>query len=73
MPGPDVGQWLVANGHALDWPRYSKRKYEDAQRAAQKSQRGIWAGSFIEPWKYRDCVKAGGRIAACSDDANSRW
>lgn len=20
MPGPDIGHWLVTNGHALDWP-----------------------------------------------------
>ncbi|WP_018459715.1 thermonuclease family protein [Bradyrhizobium sp. WSM4349] len=71
-PGPDIGHWLVANGHALDWPKYSKGKYEDAQRGAEKASRGMWAGSFVEPWRYRACVKAGGRAAACSDDANDR-
>lgn len=71
-PGPDLGQWLVANGHALDWPKYSKGKYEDAQRGAEKANRGIWAGSFVEPWKYRACIRAGGRPATCSDDANDR-
>ncbi|MGY4433144.1 endonuclease YncB(thermonuclease family) [Bradyrhizobium sp. F1.13.1] len=69
-PGPDIGQWLVANGHALDWPLYSKGKYADAQRGAEKGERGIWSGSFVEPWQYRACVKAGGRPAACSDEAN---
>lgn len=71
-PGPDIGHWLVANGHALDWPKYSKGRYENAQRGAEKASRGIWAGSFVEPWQYRACVKAGGRPAACSDDANDR-
>jgi len=71
-PGPDIGQWLVANGHALDWPQYSKGKYEGAQRGAQKAERGIWAGSFVEPWQYRACVKAGGRPAACSDGPGAR-
>lgn len=70
MPGPDIGQWLVANGHALDWPKYSKGKYEDAQRSAEKAKRGIWAGSFVVPWQYRACTKAGGRPAACSDEAS---
>ncbi|MET4487656.1 thermonuclease family protein [Bradyrhizobium sp. LA7.1] len=70
-PGrPDIGQWLVVNGHALDWPLYSKGKYADAQRGAEKGERGIWSGSFVEPWRYRACVKVGGRPAACSDDAN---
>lgn len=71
-PGPDIGHWLVSNGHALDWPKYSKGKYEDAQRSAEKANRGIWAGSFAEPWRYRACMKAGGRPAACSDEANDR-
>lgn len=71
-PGPDIGHWLVANGHALDWPKYSKGEYEDAQRNAEKANRGIWAGSFVEPWQYRACVRDGGRPATCSDEANDR-
>src|ERR1700738_2644268 len=31
--GADLGDWLVRTGLALDWPKYSKRKYDDAQRA----------------------------------------
>jgi endonuclease YncB( thermonuclease family) len=46
-PGPDLGQWLVANGCALDWPHYSKGKYEEAQKGAEKSGRGIWSGRAI--------------------------
>ncbi|MHC4040619.1 thermonuclease family protein [Bradyrhizobium sp. 23AC] len=72
MPGPDIGHRLVTNGHALDWPLYSKGKYEDAQRGAKKANRGMWAGSFVEPWKYRVCVKNGGRPSACSDDADAQ-
>lgn len=70
-PGPDIAHWLVANGHALDWSKYSKGKYEDAQRGAEKGSRGIWVGSFAEPWRYRACIKDGGRPAACSDDSNN--
>ncbi|MEY9592268.1 endonuclease YncB(thermonuclease family) [Bradyrhizobium yuanmingense] len=70
VPGPDIGHWLVANGHALDWRQYSKGKYSDAQRSAEQSKRGIWSGSFVEPWQYRACVKAGGRPSTCSDDAD---
>lgn len=25
--GDDIGAWMVQNGNALDWPRYSKGKY----------------------------------------------
>ncbi|WP_316234910.1 MULTISPECIES: thermonuclease family protein [unclassified Bradyrhizobium] len=69
IPGPDLSQWLVSKGLALDWPKYSQRQYEEAQRGAEKAGRGMWSGSFVEPWRYRDCVRAGGRPAACSDDA----
>lgn len=69
QPGPDIGHWLVSNGHAVDWPRYSRGEYQQAQREAQNSARGIWTGSFVMPWLYRACIRAGGRPARCSDDA----
>ena len=34
VDGTDLGDWLVRNGLALDWPQYSKRKYDAAQRDA---------------------------------------
>jgi endonuclease YncB( thermonuclease family) len=67
----DLGDWLVRNGLALDWPQYSKGKYDVAQRDAEHAGRGIWAGSYIEPWQYRACIRANGRPADCSDDANA--
>jgi endonuclease YncB( thermonuclease family) len=33
IDGVDLGDWLVRNGLALDWPQYSKGKYDEAQRA----------------------------------------
>ena len=70
-PGPDIGQWLVANGYALDWPRYSNGKYDVAERAANEASLGIWSGSFVEPWRYRVCIRNGGKPGGCSDDANA--
>jgi endonuclease YncB( thermonuclease family) len=67
----DLGDWLVRNGLALDWPEYSKRKYEDAQREAEEAGRGMWAGSYVDPWLYRVCIRASGSPANCSDDANA--
>ena len=65
--GLDIGEWLVRNGHALDWPQYSRGKYASAQSQARRAELGMWAGSFAEPWRYRECVKIGGGISACSD------
>jgi endonuclease YncB( thermonuclease family) len=66
--GTDIADWLVRNGLALDWPQYSKGGYADAQAEAKREQRGMWAGSFKEPWNYRACKRSGGRPQSCSDD-----
>ena len=67
QPGPDIGKWLVANGFALDWPQYSHGQYADDQGGAEQGERGIWRGSFVEPWKYRACRRSGAAIEQCSD------
>lgn len=67
----DLGEWLVQNGLALDWPQFSKGRYKAAQWSAERAGLGIWKGSYVEPWLYRACVRAQGRPANCSDDANA--
>ena len=71
IDGVDLAEWLVRNGLALDWPQYSKGKYDKAQRDADHAGRGIWAGSYVAPWLFRACIRQGGRPGDCSDDANS--
>lgn len=51
--GQDVATWLVQNGHAIDWPLYSKGEYSGAQNFAKSRKAGIWQGTFIEPWEWR--------------------
>jgi hypothetical protein len=65
-----LGDWLVSTGLALDWPKYSKGKYERAQHEADQAERGIWARSYVAPWLYCRCIKDGGKPGGCSDDAN---
>lgn len=48
----DINGWLVKEGHAIVYRRYS-RKYIPEENAARKAGKGIWAGRFIEPWRYR--------------------
>ncbi|WP_249169804.1 thermonuclease family protein [Bradyrhizobium liaoningense] len=64
--GTDLADWLVSQGLALDWPRYSRGRYAAAQNDARGHERGIWSGSFVEPWRYRDCIWLGGQPATCS-------
>jgi endonuclease YncB( thermonuclease family) len=69
--GIDLGEWLVRKGLALDWSQYSKGRYGGAQRDAEHAGRGIWKGSYVEPWLYRACIRASGRPSDCSDEANA--
>jgi endonuclease YncB( thermonuclease family) len=69
--GVDLREWLVRRGLALDWPRYSKGRYNGAQHDAERGGRGIWKGSYVEPWLYRGCIRANGKPSACSDDAKA--
>ena len=71
VEGVDLGEWLVRNGLALDWRQYSRGRYTGAQRDAERAGRGIWKGSYVEPWLYRACIRANGNPSACSDDASA--
>jgi endonuclease YncB( thermonuclease family) len=68
VAGADLADWLVRNGLALDWPQYSKGQYAAAQNEAKLARRGIWNGLFVEPWRYRACLRLGKGPSECSDD-----
>ncbi|TDR34845.1 thermonuclease family protein [Aquamicrobium defluvii] len=51
--GASVQRWLVRNGHAMDWPRYSSGAFSKEQAAAKAEKIGIWQGSFQAPWEWR--------------------
>ncbi|WP_333632057.1 thermonuclease family protein [Agrobacterium cavarae] len=54
--GADVNAWMVRNGYAIDWPKYSGGRYAPEQEEAQAARAGIWAGAFDPP-----CVMRGAR------------
>ena len=51
--GQSVAAWMVRNGHALDWPRFSKGTYAEDQEAAKAAGVGVWQGSLENPWDWR--------------------
>ncbi|KQM34589.1 nuclease [Rhizobium sp. Leaf68] len=51
--GADVNVWMVRNGHAIDWPKYSGGRYAFEQAEAQAARAGIWAGAFDQPCMVR--------------------
>ena len=50
--GTDVNGWLVSQGWALAYRRFSS-EYVPQELAARKARRGIWAGRFTKPWQWR--------------------
>ena len=48
----DINSWLVKNGHAIAYRRYSK-KYIIDEQYAEDNKLGIWQGTFMEPEKWR--------------------
>ncbi|WP_454616499.1 thermonuclease family protein [Bradyrhizobium cenepequi] len=65
--GVDVAEWLVRSGLALDWPRYSNGRYAVVERGAERAARGLWSGSYVQPWTFRRCMSGGGNLNRCSD------
>lgn len=61
--GQNINAWLVRNGWAVDWQRYSNGRYAADQDAAQKASAGIWKGDFQMPCEYR--ARKAGRPASC--------
>jgi endonuclease YncB( thermonuclease family) len=50
--GQDMQAWMVENGLAMAFRRYSL-DYVAQEDAARDAHRGLWAGSFDAPWDWR--------------------
>ena len=48
----DLNRWMVKNGHAVAYKKYSKKYVVDEDYAKEKKL-GLWSGSFIRPEKWR--------------------
>jgi len=48
-----VQTWLVEQGLALDWPRYSNGAFAAEQGSAKAAHRGVWQSRFDQPWDWR--------------------
>jgi endonuclease YncB( thermonuclease family) len=48
----DINEWLVAQGLALAYPKYS-HDYVPAEDQAREAGRGMWAGTFVPPREWR--------------------
>ncbi len=48
----DLNNWMVKNGLALNYTKYSK-KYVSSEIQAKREKLGLWKGQFDKPWEWR--------------------
>ena len=55
VEGEDIQKWLVRNGWALSYARFS-HDYDDDEKEAREAKAGMWQGAFIAPldWRVRN-------------------
>ena len=51
-----ISSYMVKNGYACDYVKYSKRKYAKEQEYAQSKKLGIWKMNFDSSWEKK-CKK----------------
>jgi endonuclease YncB( thermonuclease family) len=52
IKGKDINAWMVEQGLAVAYRRYSEAYIQQEERA-KGAGRGLWAGSFQMPWDWR--------------------
>ena len=52
VDGEDIQKWLVRNGWALSYARFS-HDYDGDEKEAREAKAGMWQGAFIAPWDWR--------------------
>ncbi|MBT4052868.1 MAG: thermonuclease family protein [Bacteroidetes Order II. Incertae sedis bacterium] len=51
--GPiNLNAWMVGNGWAVAYRRYSKDYIRD-EDDARRGRKGMWRGEFVMPWEWR--------------------
>ncbi len=66
VDGVDLNAWLVTEGWALAYRRYSS-DYVGEEALARAARRGIWQGEFVPPWKWRRGERLAGTAPETSE------
>ena len=66
--GEDLNAWMVSEGFALAYRRYS-RAYVDEEAGAKSARAGVWRGEFVPPWDWRRGVRLEGTVRSMGRDA----
>ena len=51
--GESLSVYMVRNGYAFDYKKYSKNKYNDYEEFAKLNMLGMWSMEFEFPWDLR--------------------
>ena len=70
VEGVDISQWMVAQGQAIAFRKYSLDYVADEDRA-RAAKAGLWAGEFQDPSDFRH-QKRGGQGSARPEHATPR-
>jgi endonuclease YncB( thermonuclease family) len=57
VEGININRWLVREGWALSFIRYS-HEYDSDEAVARQAKVGLWSGAFIAPWDWRSRTKS---------------
>ena len=60
--GVDLGQWMVRQGYAIAYRRYSIAYVAD-EAAAQRAGAGFWSAQMQRPSEYREAQRAPAQVA----------
>jgi endonuclease YncB( thermonuclease family) len=52
VDGADLSAWMVSEGYALAYVKYSDR-YAGHEAEAKAKRKGLWETTFEPPWEYR--------------------
>jgi endonuclease YncB( thermonuclease family) len=69
--GEDIEKWMVRNGWALSFVRYS-HVYDKEEGEARAGKAGLWAGAFIAPWDWRSRNRGTAILGAVSVPTNAQ-
>ena len=58
LNGKSLSKFMVRNGYAFDYKKYSKGKYTKDEKYAKDNKLGFWIMKFEYPWVWRDKVRS---------------
>ena len=69
--GRNLNTWMVAEGWAFAYRRYSNA-YVGEESAARAARRGVWRGEVVPPWEWRKGKRLGGTRTTARQESGGR-